>query len=98
MVQINTVCKCRACLRSKVPCSVWLCVEAGRKPSFVLSPKDLEMSVAEADEEAIKWFLIAAKWGLAEGMNSLARKLWADNGLKTDQHVAWETEEVDEQC
>ena len=52
------------------------------------------MSVAEADEEAIKWFLIAAKWGLAEGMNSLARKLWADNGLKTDQHVAWETEEV----
>merc|ERR1719234_593742 len=46
--------------------------------SFMMSPKDLKKSVGETDEEAIKWFLIA------EGMDSLAAKLWADNGLKTD--------------
>ena len=43
--------------------------EAGfeRNPSFFSSTR----SIAETDEEAIKWFLIAAKGGLAEGMKSV---------------------------
>ena len=73
--------------------------------SFMMSPKDLKKSVGETDEEAIKWFLIAARGGMPEGMDSLAAKLWADNGLKTDSRVAfywgakaWETGEVEERC
>jgi len=73
--------------------------------SSLMSKKDLKKSVGETDEEAIKWFLIAAKGGMADGMESLACKLWADNGLKTDRRVAfywmakaWETGEVGEVC
>ena len=73
--------------------------------SFMMSPEDLKKSVGETDEEAIKWFLIAAKGGMAEGMYSLASKLWADNGLKIDSRVAfywgakaWETGEAEEGC
>merc|ERR1712110_120726 len=73
--------------------------------SFMMSKKDLKKSVGETDEEAIKWFLIAARGGMADGMDSLACKLWADNGLKTDRRVAfywmakaWETGEVEERC
>ena len=70
-----------------------------------MSVKELKKSVGETDEEAIKWFLIAARGGMAEGMDSLASKLWADNGLRTDHRVAfywgakaWETGEVEDRC
>ena len=79
--------------------------EAKKALSFMMSKKDLKKSVGETDEEAIKWFLIAARAGMADGMDSLACKLWADNGLKTDRRVAfywmakaWETGEVEERC
>ena len=50
-------------------------------PSIVMPSRDLKKSVGETDEEAIKWFMIAAKGGLSEGMHSLASKLWAENRL-----------------
>ena len=72
-------------------------------PHFHMMPaSDLEKSVGETDEQAIKWFEIAAKGGLPQGMASLACKLWAENGLKTDKRMAfywmakaWETGEMD---
>ena len=46
--------------------------------------KDLEKSVTETDEIAMKWFQIAAKGGLPDGMISLAHKIYGNHGLKTD--------------
>ena len=48
-----------------------------------------EQSVGETDKEAIKWFLKSAEGGMAEGMLSLAYKIWANNGLKCDDRVAF---------
>ena len=48
-----------------------------------------EQSVGETDEEAIKWFLKSAEGGMPEGMLSLAHKIWANNGLKCDDRVAF---------
>jgi len=56
---------------------------------FYMSVKDLEKSVTETDEIAMKWFLIAAEAGLPEGMMSLAHKMFASNGLTTDSRVAF---------
>ena len=78
-------------------------LEAGGNRSSSLPPK--EKSLAETEEEAIKWFLIAAKGGLPDGMRSVGDKLWGDKGLKTDRRVAfywmakaWQTGEVGEHC
>ena len=78
-------------------------LEAGRNQSSLLPPE--EKSLAETEEEAIKWFLIAAKGGLPDGMRSVGNKLWGDKGLKTDRRVAfywmakaWQTGEVGEHC
>ena len=74
----------------------------GAALGFMMPVRDLKKSVGETDE-AIRWFLVAAKGGMSEGMQSLAAKLWADNGLKVDTRVAfywmakaWETGETED--
>ena len=71
--------------------------------SWILRPLHRLWGQRSSGEEAIKWFLIAANGGMSEGMQSLAGKLWADNGLKVDTRVAfywmakaWETGETED--
>ena len=54
---------------------------------FFMDVKYLERSTVETDEIALKWFEIAAKGGIVDGMISLAHKILCENGLKTDSRL-----------
>ena len=64
-------------------------------------PKDfLKKSVGETDEIALKYFEIAAKGDLREGMLSLANKIFTTKSLEIDQRIGcfWMAKAHDKGC
>merc|ERR1712173_124790 len=59
--------------------------------------EDSSKSSAETDEIALKWFEIAAKGGITNGMIALAHKILSPNGLKVDSRLGifWLTEAIE---
>jgi len=64
--------------------------DSKKSPVPIYMPeKYLEKSTTETDEIAMKWFQIAAEGGIANGMISLAHKIYSSNGLKTDSRFGF---------